>query len=62
MPWIQVKLKEEELTPTQKSQIVGKLMDTMVPIERGNTRPITWLTIEEICSAEWRIGGSTDRP
>lgn len=62
MSWIQVKSKEEELIPTEKSQIVSKLMDAMVPIERGNIRPVTWLTIEDICSGEWSIGGSTHRP
>lgn len=62
MSWIQVKSKEEGLTPTEKSQIVSKLMDAMVPIERGNIRPVTWLTIEDICSGEWSIGGSTGRP
>ena len=62
MPWIQVKLNKEVLTPIQKNQIVSKLMDAMVLIERGNIRPITWLTIEEICSGKWRIGGSADRP
>jgi phenylpyruvate tautomerase PptA (4-oxalocrotonate tautomerase family) len=62
MPWIQLKLKEEVLMPAEKSQIVVKLIDAMVPIERGNIRPVTWLTIEEICSGEWRIGGSADRP
>ena len=62
MSWIQVKLKEEVLPPTEKSQIVSKLMGAMVPIERGKIRPVTWLTIEEICSGEWRIGGSADRP
>jgi phenylpyruvate tautomerase PptA (4-oxalocrotonate tautomerase family) len=57
-----VKLKEEVLTPTEKSQIVSKTMAAMVPIERGKIRSVIWLTIEEICSGEWRIGGSGDRP
>jgi 4-oxalocrotonate tautomerase len=57
MCWIQVKLKEEVLTPAEKSRIFSEIMGAMVPIERGEICPVIWLTIEEICSGEWRIGG-----
>jgi 4-oxalocrotonate tautomerase len=56
MPWIQLKLREQVFTPTQKKEIV-KLTDTAVPFERENMRPVTWVGIEEICSGEWSIGG-----
>jgi hypothetical protein len=62
MSWIQVKLKEEVLTPAEKSRIFSEPMGATVTIERGKICPVTWLTIEEICSGEWRIGGSADRP
>lgn len=56
MPLIQVKSNEEILTPAQNEQIVSKLTDAMVSIEAANMRPVTWVTIEEICSGEWSIG------
>jgi len=57
MPLIQVKLIEKVFTPEQKDQVIRKLTDAMVAIEGENLRPVTFVTIEEICSGEWGIGG-----
>lgn len=57
MPLMQVKLMEEICTPTQKKEIVSKFTNAMVSIEGENIRPVTWVTIEEVCSGEWTIGG-----
>lgn len=57
MPLIQVKLIENVFTPEQKSKIISKLTDAMVSIEGENMRPVTVVTIEEVRSGEWGIGG-----
>jgi 4-oxalocrotonate tautomerase len=57
MPLIQVKLIEEVFTPSQKKEIIAKLTDAMVSIEGENMRSVTWVTIEEVRSGEWGIGG-----
>lgn len=57
MPLIQVKLIEEVFTPAQKKEIITKLTDAMVAIEGENLRPYTWVTIEDIRSGDWGIGG-----
>jgi len=57
MPLIQVKLIENVFTPEQKNQIISKLTDAMVSIEGENMRPVTVVTIEEVRSGEWGIGG-----
>jgi 4-oxalocrotonate tautomerase len=57
MPLIQVKLMEEVFTPTQKKEFVSKLTNAVVPIGGENMRPVTWVSIEEVCSGEWSIGG-----
>jgi 4-oxalocrotonate tautomerase len=57
MPLIQVKLIENVFTPEQKKQIISKLTDAMVSIEGENMRPVTFVTIEEVRSGEWGIGG-----
>jgi len=57
MPLIQVKLIDNVFTPAQKSQIIHKLTEAMVSIEGENLRPVTWVVIEEVRSAEWGIGG-----
>ena len=44
-------------TTDQKQEIITKLTETMVDIEGEAMRPVTWVTIEEVRSGEWGIGG-----
>jgi 4-oxalocrotonate tautomerase len=57
VPLIQVKLIEEVFTPAQKKEIITKLTDAMVSIEGENMRGVTWVTIEDVRSGDWGIGG-----
>jgi len=57
MPLIQVKLIEEVFTPAQKKEMITKLTDAMVAIEGENMRPVTLVTVEEVRSGDWGIGG-----
>ena len=57
MPLIQVKLIEDVFTPAQKRNMITKLTDAMVAIEGENMRPVTWVTVEDVRSGEWGIGG-----
>jgi 4-oxalocrotonate tautomerase len=57
MPLIQVKLIENVFTQSQKQEIITRLTDAMVRIEGENMRSVTWVTIEEVRSGEWGIGG-----
>ena len=59
MPLIQVKLIEEVVTPAQKKEIITKLTDAMVAIEGENLRPFTVVTVEEVRSGDWGVGGKT---
>ena len=59
MPLIQVKLIEEVFTPAQKREIIAKLTDAMVAIEGENLRPYTLVTVEDVRSGEWGVGGKT---
>jgi 4-oxalocrotonate tautomerase len=38
-------------------EIVSKLINTVASVEGENKRSVTWVTIEEVCSVEWSIGG-----
>jgi 4-oxalocrotonate tautomerase len=58
MPLIQVKLVENVFSPEQKGEIIERLTDAMVEIEGENMRPVTWVTIEEVSSGDWGIGGN----
>jgi 4-oxalocrotonate tautomerase len=57
MPLIQVKMIEEVFTPAQKEEIIAKLTEAMVAIEGENMRPFTVVTLEDVRSGDWGIGG-----
>ena len=57
MPYVQVKLIEGVFDSAQKQEMLTRLTETMVDIEGENMRPVTWVTIEEVASGEWAIGG-----
>jgi 4-oxalocrotonate tautomerase len=57
MPLIQVKLINEVFSPGQKRQIIERLTDAMVEIEGESMRGVTWVTVEEVASGDWGIGG-----
>ena len=42
----------------QKKQIIRKLTDAMVTIEGENMRKVTWVTIDEVESGDWGMGGN----
>ena len=57
MPLIQVKLIEGVFDAYEKEAIIEKLTDAMVSAEGEALRPVTWVTLEEVASGEWGIGG-----
>jgi 4-oxalocrotonate tautomerase len=57
MPYVAVKLIEGVFDDNQKQEIMTRLTETMVDIEGEALRPVTWVTIEEVHSGEWSIGG-----
>ena len=57
MPFVNVKLIKGVFDAGQKRDMIEKLTDTMVEIEGEAMRPVTWVTIEEVDSGDWGIGG-----
>jgi 4-oxalocrotonate tautomerase len=57
VPLIQVKLINEVFSQGQKRQIIERLTDAMVEIEGESMRGVTWVTVEEVASGDWGIGG-----
>ncbi len=43
---------------TQKQEMIAKLTETMVGIEGEALRGVTWVTIDEVESGDWGIGGN----
>lgn len=58
MPLIHVKLIENVFSPDEKQQIIERLTDAMVEIEGENMRGVTWVTLEEVASGDWGMGGN----
>ena len=57
MPLIEVHLIEKVFNAEQKRQMIEKLTDAMVSIEGENMRGVTFVTINDVKSGEWGIGG-----
>jgi 4-oxalocrotonate tautomerase len=57
MPFVNVKVIKGVFSTEQKKDMIGKLTDTMVGIEGETMRQVTWVTIEEVDSGDWGIGG-----
>lgn len=59
MPFVNVKLIEGVFSPEQKQEILTRITETMVDIEGEAMRPVTWVTIDEVKSGDWGIGGKS---
>jgi len=57
VPLIHVKLIEGVFSDTQKREIITELTDAMVKVEGENMRGVTWVTLEEVKSGDWGMGG-----
>src|SRR5262249_6106932 len=57
MPLVQVHTIKGVFTPEMKKKIIEKVTDAMVAVEGENLRGVTCVTINEIDSGDWGIGG-----
>jgi 4-oxalocrotonate tautomerase len=57
MPYVQVKVIEGVFGPEEKAEMVRALTDAMVSVEGEVMRGVTWVTVEEVASGSWGIGG-----
>ena len=57
MPFVNVKLVKGVFDADQKREMITKLTETMVGIEGESMRQVTWVTIDEVESGDWGIGG-----
>jgi 4-oxalocrotonate tautomerase len=58
VPFVNVKLIKGVFDKDQKQEMIQKLTETMVGIEGEAMRPVTWVTIDEVESGDWGIGGN----
>jgi 4-oxalocrotonate tautomerase len=58
MPLVQVKVIKGVFDSSQKQDMITQLTETMVGIEGEALRGVTWVTIDEVESGDWGIGGN----
>jgi 4-oxalocrotonate tautomerase len=58
VPLIEVKLIKNVFSPDQKREIIERLTEAMVEVEGENMRSVTWVTVQEVASGDWGIGGN----
>jgi 4-oxalocrotonate tautomerase len=58
MPLVQVKVIKGAFDTAQKNEMIAQLTETMVGIEGEALRGVTWVTIDEVESGAWGIGGN----
>ena len=59
MPLVEVKLIKGVFDAGQKREMITQLTETMVGIEGEALRGVTWVTIDQVESGDWGIGGNT---
>jgi 4-oxalocrotonate tautomerase len=57
MPLVQIHAIKGVFSPETKKKIIEKVTDAMVQVEGENLRRVTVVTIDEIASGDWGIGG-----
>jgi 4-oxalocrotonate tautomerase len=57
VPFVQVKVIEGVFSDAEKKAMIERLTDAMVSIEGENMRQVTMVTVEEVKSGDWGIGG-----
>jgi 4-oxalocrotonate tautomerase len=58
MPFVNVKVIKGVFDAGQKREMIEKLTETMVGIEGEALRGVTWVTVDEVESGDWGIGGN----
>ena len=58
MPYVQVKVIEGVFGSEEKADIVRAVTEAMVGVEGEVMRGVTWVTVEEVASGSWAIGGT----
>ena len=58
MPLVQVKVIKGVFDAEKKQEIISRVTDAMVAVEGESLRAVTWVTVEEVESGDWGIGGN----
>jgi 4-oxalocrotonate tautomerase len=57
MPLVTIKVFKNELSDTQTKDLIHQVTQAVIPFVGEKLRDNTWVTIEEVASGSWGIGG-----
>lgn len=58
MPFIEVKVFEDELSEEQTSKLIEGITNVVTDITSEKLRDVTWVVINEVKSGNWGVGGN----
>jgi 4-oxalocrotonate tautomerase len=58
MPFVEVKVFEDELTAHQKANLIEKITDAVTDVTSEKLRDVTWVVLSEVKSGSWGVGGN----
>lgn len=59
MPLVQIHVFEDELTQEQSNDLIDEITDVVTKVTSERLRDVTWVTINEVKSGHWGVGGNT---
>ena len=58
MPFVEVKVFEDELTKDQTKELIQRITDTVTAVTSEKLRDVTWVIVSEVKSGNWGVGGN----
>ncbi len=57
MPFVEIKVFENELSEKESEKLISKVTDTVVSFTGESLRDATWVVVQEVKSGHWGVGG-----
>ena len=57
MPFVEIKVFEDELSEEQKQEMIREITEVVVSFAGENLRQATWVVVQEVKSGNWGVGG-----
>ncbi|MEJ2431208.1 MAG: 4-oxalocrotonate tautomerase family protein [Deltaproteobacteria bacterium] len=57
MPFVEIKVFEDELSEGQKQEMIHEITEVVVSFAGENLRQATWVVVQEVKSGNWGVGG-----
>jgi 4-oxalocrotonate tautomerase len=58
MPFVEVKVFEDELSKDQVKDLIERITDAVATVTSEKLRDVTWVIVSEVKSGNWGVGGN----